>query len=140
MRLVRSSSGSVLYMPNGNKYNFPATNQHADDEGVIQYYANNMVDVDGNKTVFTESNVQGDYFFTKTDTLGRSLTDPIQHNFGKYDLRDGPKERKEDFIIPSLEGGEQKYTQEWRHLKPRSLSARSNGKLRKTERCVRNPD
>lgn len=63
---------STLYMPDGSRYvNLPQWNSGSVGSGTTFY------DVHGNKMTYTSSLVNGSYVYSWTDTMGRSLQDPL---------------------------------------------------------------
>jgi RHS repeat-associated protein len=103
MKLVRDSNGSTLYLPNGSRYKFPGALQAAGDG----LYADEFTDNDGNKLTFTGTN-------TWTDTMGRTITDPLPHNWTTQHQVPGTVE----IDLPGLSGAEQHYKIKWETLKP----------------------
>jgi RHS repeat-associated protein len=113
MRLVRTTQGSILYMPNGGKYHFPAARQHT-SESTFLYYATKFEDVSGNKTVYSEEERDHRTFVKQTDTMERTITDPLPQNFGV----DFQMPRSETIAFPGLGSSDQEYEMHWKPLKP----------------------
>ena len=112
MRLEVDTSGSTLFMPNGSKYLFTGVAQNALDGK----YANEYVDVNGNKKTFSQA-VNSNTGVTKwkvTDTLGREITDAIPHNWKQQTLPNG----KEQIDLDGFNGTDLTYNITWSRLKP----------------------
>ncbi|HMS43498.1 MAG TPA: hypothetical protein PKE69_24930, partial [Pyrinomonadaceae bacterium] len=117
-RLERTSTGSnpgsVLHLPNGSRYIFPATEQHTGDDGVHLFYANEYIDGDGNITKFGETTQDNRFYVNKTDTLGRTVSDPLPQNIGMT----SQKVESQSVALDGLGGGTQNFQLVWKRLKP----------------------
>lgn len=113
MRLVRSSEGSILFTPDGSRFEFPATQQHVGLNNLRYFVANRHTDVDGNITTYSETATGTNYSAKQTDTLGRELTSPLPQNFGRI----GQSSGGQNVDLPGLNGA-QHYEMNWLPLKP----------------------
>jgi YD repeat-containing protein len=110
VKLIRNTSGSILLMPDGSKYVFPAT-QQVIGEGI---YAESFLDTNGNQTSFSVTNANNQFIGKQTDTLGREMIDPLPHNWRTQTQTLG----KKTISLPGLGGQPQNYELTWQHLKP----------------------
>ena len=112
MKLKRDhASGSILYMPDGSHYLFPATSTDGDGESTL-YQATDYFDASGNHSSFSNVVAQPRSI---TDTLGRKINDFLPQNFENQEQTEGIKQ----INLPSLNGRlPQHYELKWLHLKP----------------------
>lgn len=112
-KLIRDSNSTTLFMPNGSRYLFPPV--------ISETYANELIDIDGNRLTFSTSTdpVNGQAINKWTDTVGRQITDPMFHNIDIQ--RQVPGEKT--FSLPGLNGQPQNYSMTWQNLKPRGCEA-----------------
>lgn len=114
MKLVRpepnaSDQRIFLYLPNGGRYIFPPNPARLDG-----HYATEFVDINGNKMSFeqvTQNNVLKRQW---TDTMGRTIIDPMPHNWETQTLPAGVI----DANLPGLDNQIQDYKLVWLPLKP----------------------
>lgn len=107
MKLKRDVTGSTLFMPDGNRYLFPAA-PTGNDDGAMLYHASDYVDTDGNRTSFS-SELQ-----KITDTMGREVINPLPEN----SLQTAQQARTQEVLLPGLGGATLKYELNWKNLKP----------------------
>ena len=123
MKLDRTSSGSILSLPNGDVYKFPSESQHIGNE-VRLFFATEFQDVNGNTNTFTETQDEYNrYFLKKTDSMERQFTDPLPSNFGIITNLDV---KQQDFSLPGIGNAAQNYKLIWKRLKPRGCEAEVN--------------
>ena len=108
MRLERTEGGSVIFLPNGSRYEFPAVANAT--EGT---YADRFVDVNGNTITYSRSSEGASTFGRVSDTLGREIVDPLPYNFIAQTQSQGEK----DVVMPGFGGGDHTYRMKWSHLK-----------------------
>jgi hypothetical protein len=114
MTLVHSSTGYVMYLPNGDRYEFPPDEQNA---GSI--YATSFVDVNGNTMDYYDIIESFGRHQVWEDTIGRAIDDPIPHNWSMQTQVPGTQ----PVNMPGLGGGVQQYQITWSHLKPPGCEA-----------------
>lgn len=132
MKLDRTQNGSTLYLPNGSRYLFPAT-ASGGDEGVTHYQATGYVDVDGNRSVFSETTTENNLVRKVKDTLGREITDFLPKNFIEQEQKEGIQ----TIDFPGL-SGQQHYEAKWLHLKPVPCEGSANTNCGATEGALEN--
>lgn len=114
MKLVRPEPNApdqriFLYLPDGGRYIFPPSPQPLDG-----HYASEFIDVNGNKMSFTQT-TQNDVLKRQwTDTMGRTIVDPMPHNWQTQTLPVGVI----DANLPGLDNQVQDYKLVWLPLKP----------------------
>ncbi|MBL8181385.1 MAG: RHS repeat protein [Blastocatellia bacterium] len=122
MKLDRSTSGSTLYLPDGNQFSFTATPTEGPDQITI-YEATAYTDVNGNRSTFSSQVQNGTPVDFRTDTLGREFVDPLSKNYLTQEQREG----KRHVALPSLDGAPPKtFELDWLHLKPVGCSSQNN--------------
>ena len=114
MKLVRPEPNApdqriFLYLPDGGRYIFPPSPQPLNG-----HYANEFIDVNGNRMSFTQT-TQNDVVRRQwTDTMGRTIVDPMPHNWQTQTLPVGVI----DANLPGLDNQIQDYKLVWLPLKP----------------------
>jgi len=106
MRLVRTASGSTLYLSDGSRYSFT-------NDALADSYS----DTHGNKLSFSRTTNAETHVTTNkwTDSLGREIDDPMPHNW----LAQTQVAEKKTVNLPGLNGQTQQYELTWANLKPR---------------------
>jgi RHS repeat-associated protein len=100
---------NVLYTPDGGRYFFPAQTTTALNTVSIHTFAEYYIDRHGNKTTFNYNGTNR----TWTDTLGKSLTDPLPNGI----LFQNPIVGTQSFQLPGI-SSPLSYSIKWKALKP----------------------
>lgn len=98
MRLERSETQTILFMPDGSRYLFGT--------GIT---ATTFIDRNGNKMSYDISNRRW------TDTMGRLIDDPMPMNWNDFEQSQVVEDKVASF--PSIGGGTMNVTLSWRYLK-----------------------
>ncbi|QQS43060.1 MAG: RHS repeat-associated core domain-containing protein [Acidobacteriota bacterium] len=110
MRLERSAAGSVLFLPNGSKYEFPPDTAGAGD-GIT---ASRFVDVNGNTITYSVSGTAPQEVRSVSDTVGREIDDYVPRNGLAQTQTAGINEAQ----LPWFGGAEKPFEMKWSRLKP----------------------
>lgn len=124
MRLEKTPSGSILFLPDGSRYLFPGVNQQSGDEGEKLYIATEYLDSNGNRTTYSTLTNAGRVYTKTTDTLGRELTNPLPQNFGS--ASNAASAGEQIVSLPGFNGGSQDYQLTWKRLKPHGCEGIEN--------------
>jgi RHS repeat-associated protein len=114
MKLIRpqvtaSDQRTFLYLPDGSRYIFPPNPQ-----SIQGHYASEYVDVDGNKTTFSQVTQDEVTKLKWTDTMRREIVDPMPHNWNNQKLSIGTF----DVNLPGLDNQDRNFKMKWLPLKP----------------------
>ena len=118
MRLERAETGSVLFLPNGSRYYFPASPQQAGGG----FYAERFEDVNGNLIEFQRNENGPAASYTLTDTVGREIADPMPYNLRAQTQTPGER----TVALPGFGGNPQNFKMNWSRLRPEGCEASSD--------------